>query len=156
MAREREVNMSEDIYSIDPRTIPWIPIIDGVAAKPLRFARDGAGWASIVRIDPGYRVPKHRHSGDVQGLVLRGRCRYDEDSPWLEPGTYLHEADGAEDEVLACPDVGAEILFMVSGPRVEYLDADGSSIHVDDQSSKQATYAAFCAERGLRPQDLRH
>jgi 2,4'-dihydroxyacetophenone dioxygenase len=148
--------MSEDIYSVDPGTIPWIPVIDGVAAKPLRFAGGGSGWVSIVRIDPGCRVPKHRHSGEVQGVVLSGRCRYTEDSPWLEPGTYLHEADGAEDEVLACPDSGAEILFMVAGPRVEYLGADGATIHVDDQQSKEAAYTAFCAERGLVPRDLKH
>jgi len=109
--------MSDDIYSVDPGTMPWIPVIDGVAAKPLRFASGGTGWASIVRIDPGCFVPKHRHSGEVQGVVLSGRCRYTDGSPWLEPGTYLHEADGAEDEVLACPDAGAEILFMVAGPR---------------------------------------
>jgi 2,4'-dihydroxyacetophenone dioxygenase len=148
--------MSKDIYSVDPGVMPWIPVVDGVAAKPLRFASKGTGWASIVRIDPGCRVPKHRHSGEVQGVVLSGRCRYTEDSPWLEPGTYVHEADGAEDEVLACPDAGAEILFMVAGPRVEYLDADGTVIHVDDQQSKEAAYAAFCAEHGLVPRDLKH
>lgn len=106
VARERKADMSKDIYSVDPGVLPWIPVIDGVAAKPLRFASGGTGWASIVRIDPGCRVPKHRHSGEVQGVVLSGRCRYTDGSPWLGPGTYLHEADGAEDEVLACPDAG--------------------------------------------------
>jgi hypothetical protein len=68
----------------------------------------------------------------------------------------VHESDGAVDEVLACPDAGAEILFMVAGPRVEYLGADGSTIHVDDQRSKEAAYATFCAERGLVLRDLKH
>jgi 2,4'-dihydroxyacetophenone dioxygenase len=146
----------DDIYSLHPDAMPWIPVVDGVAAKPLRFAADGNGWASVVRIDPGSRVPKHRHSGDVHGIVLRGRCRYSADAPWLEAGTYLHEADGAVDEVLACPDDGAEILFIVAGPQVEYLTDDGAPAHIDDQRSKQRTYSDFCARNGLPERDLRH
>ncbi|MEU1598436.1 cupin domain-containing protein [Streptomyces sp. NPDC005708] len=144
------------IYSHHPGTMPWIPVVDGVSAKPLRFTADGQGWASVVRIDPGSRVPRHRHTGDVQGVVLRGRCRYSPDDPWLEAGAYLHEADGAEDEVLACPEAGAEILFIVAGPRVEYLGDDGSVVHVDDQQSKRRAYAKFCTENGLQERDLHH
>lgn len=141
------------IYHVDPDQLPWIPVIDGVSAKPLRFTPEG-GWVSQVRIAPGARVPQHRHIGEVQGVVLQGRCRYDENSEWLGPGSYLHERDGTEDEVLGSPDEGAVILFVVSGPRVEYLDESGAIIHVDDQASKVASYESFCADQGVPSQDL--
>jgi hypothetical protein len=136
--------------------LPWIPVAAGVSAKPLRFAASGAGWVSIVRIDPGHAVPMHRHSGEVQGVVLEGRCQYRGESTWLEPGTYVHEADGAEDEIIACPTSGASILFIVQGPRVEYLDAAGIVSHVDDQKSKEASYVTYCTENSLEPASLWH
>jgi 2,4'-dihydroxyacetophenone dioxygenase len=112
--------------------------------------------SDIYHVDPGYRVPLHRHTGDLQGVVMRGRCRYSAESPWLEAGTYVHESDGAVDEILACPEAGPEIMFMVSGPRVEYLGDDGRVVQTDDQASKRSRYQEFCSEHGIAAQDLEH
>lgn len=148
-----------DIYSLDT-DIPWIPVIESVSAKPVRFTRNGKGWVSLIHIEPGGQIPGqiplHRHSGDVQGVVLRGVCRYADSSRLLTPGTYVHEADGTVDEILTVSDEPVEILYVVSGPKVEYLSHDGQVTHTDDQQSKRSAYERFCKADGTVARPLEH
>lgn len=145
-----------DIYIRRSDQVPWIPVIDRVSAKPIRFCRESAGWVSLVRIEAGGSVPLHRHTGAVQGFVLAGSCRYSGSDQVLTAGTYVHEPDGSVDEILAVGADGAEVLFLVDGPRVEYVDEQGAVVHVDDQASKRTSYRISCEQAGIEPEDLEH
>ena len=131
---------------------PWIPVGPGVSSKSLAFFRDGKGWVSLLRLDPGAHIPPHQHRGEVHGFVFRPA------PPWangavLGPGGYDYEPPGQVDTWMV---EGAEPLtglFVVRGA-VEYLDAEGNVVRAETTESKAKTYRRFCAERGLAPLDL--
>lgn len=133
--------------------LPWIPVAPGVSSKSLAFFRDGKGWVSLLRLEPGARIAPHRHRGEVHGFVLSGHRRLGPTGPVLSPGAYEYEPAGQVDTWMV---EGAEPftgLFVVRG-MVEYLDAEGKVVREETTASKAEAYRRFCAEQGLAPLDL--
>jgi 2,4'-dihydroxyacetophenone dioxygenase len=133
--------------------LPWIPVAPGITSKSLAFLRDGNGWVSLLRLDPGAEIPPHRHRGEVHGFVLSGRRRLGPTGPVLGPGAYEYEPAGQVDTWMVEGTEPLTGLFIVRGA-VEYLDAEGNVVREETTESKAETYRRFCAERGLRPLDL--
>jgi len=123
------------IRGFDTRSIDWIPLAPGAWYKPVRFAGDGEGWVSLVKLAPGASVPLHRHVGAVQGYNLQGRGRFVEQGVVTTPGTYTLEPPGTEDTLSVEGDEELIMLFVVDGP-VEYLHADGSVARRETQATK--------------------
>jgi anti-sigma factor ChrR (cupin superfamily) len=126
------------ISGFDTRSIDWIPLAPGAWYKPVRFAGDGEGWVSLVRLAPGAAVPRHRHVGAVQGFNLQGRGRFVEQGVVTTPGTYTLEPAGTVDTLVVEGDEELVMLFVVDGP-VEYLQADDSIARRETQETKLAS-----------------
>lgn len=131
---------------------PWMPVADGMSSKPLAFLPDQTGWAVLLRVEPGTRIGRHRHLGEVHGFVLSGRRRLS-DGRILGPGDFEYEPAGQIDSWAVEGDAPLVSFFVVRGP-VEYLDAEGRVIARDTAAAKADAYRRFCAEHGLAPRAL--
>lgn len=131
---------------------PWMPVAPGLTSKPLAFFPDESGWAVLLKVEPGTRIGRHRHLGDVHGFVLSGRRRLG-DGRVLGPGEFEHEPAGRIDQWSVEGGAPLVSLFVVRGP-VEYLDEFGRVLSRDTAAGKAETYRRFCAERGLVPAAL--
>jgi anti-sigma factor ChrR (cupin superfamily) len=136
----------------DSVNFPWMPVAPGMASKPLAFFPDNAGWAVLLRVEPGTRIGRHRHLGEVYGFVLSGRRRL-ADGRVLGPGDFEYEPAGQIDTWAVEGDAPLVSLFVVRGP-VEYLDAEGRVASRDTAAAKAEAYRRFCAEHGLAPTAL--
>jgi anti-sigma factor ChrR (cupin superfamily) len=135
------------IGAFDTRSIDWIPLAPGAWYKPVRFAADGEGWVSLVRLAPGAAVPRHRHVGAVQGFNLQGRGRFVEQDVVTTPGTYTLEPPGTVDTLVVEGDEDLIMFFVVDGP-VEYLQADDGIARRETQATKLASLGAHLAGPG--------
>jgi anti-sigma factor ChrR (cupin superfamily) len=62
-----------DLLTVRAGEGEWVETADpGVFVKPLYFDRVHETYTTLVRILPGARVPRHRHTGVEQCLVLEG------------------------------------------------------------------------------------
>jgi anti-sigma factor ChrR (cupin superfamily) len=131
---------------------PWMPVAPGLSSRPLAFFPDNAGWAVLLRVEPGTRIARHRHLGAVHGFVLSGRRRL-ADGRILGPGDFDYEPAGQIDAWSVEGDAPLVSFFVVRGP-VEYLDEDGRVTHRDTAPAKAELYRRYCAEHGLAPTAL--
>lgn len=127
------------ILGFDTASIDWIDLAPGAWYKPVRFAANGEGWVSLVKLAPGASVPRHRHVGAVQGFNLQGRGRFVEDDVVTTPGTFTFEPAGTVDTLVAEGDEELIILFTVDGP-VEFLAADDAVARRETQATKIRHY----------------
>lgn len=92
--------------------LDWKPAEPGVEHCFLRGSHD-AGTAVFYRIQPGYGLPRHKHVGAEDCLILQGSLR--DGSTDFHAGMYLHYAAGTEHrdfKVISDTDC---ILFVVHG-----------------------------------------
>ncbi len=92
--------------------IPWVERRPGVFWKVLWEDADGNHKAILVRYAPGAIVPRHRHVGDEQILVLEGEVA--DDTGTCTAGNYARRAPGCIHTVRSGP--GALVFAVTSGP----------------------------------------
>src|SRR4051794_23724742 len=51
----------------------WVPTTDSVAFRPLMFNVSQGYYINLLRVRGGGFLSRHRHSGPVHALVLKGR-----------------------------------------------------------------------------------
>jgi anti-sigma factor ChrR (cupin superfamily) len=135
------------IIRFDTAAVDWIPLAPGAWYKPVRFAANGEGWVSLVRLAPGASVPRHRHAGAVQGFNLQGRGRFVEDDIATTPGTFTFEPSGTVDTLVVEGDEELVMLFVVDGP-VEYLAGDDSVARRETQATKISSFEQVAGAAG--------
>jgi 2,4'-dihydroxyacetophenone dioxygenase len=133
--------------------VPWVPIGEGKAIRPLRFFREERGYVGILRVDPGVVVPLHRHTGDVHAFNLEGWRELDT-GEFVGPGGYVYEPRGNTDTWRAVGDEPVIVLVVVRGA-VEHLDDAGVVTHRHDSAHLQMLYRQYCAEHGIAAHVLR-
>ena len=131
---------------LDTHALPWIPLREGFAFKPLAFTHGAECWAILLRVDPGFSAKKHRHSGEVHAFHLSGRRALDSGTV-LGAGSYLYEPVGNVD---TWSSVGDEplVTFIVASGAVEYFGEDDTIVFRSDGKAMLETYRAFCAAHG--------
>lgn len=83
---------------------PWLP---GVSIKVLR-ERDGM-LSYLLRLQPGAKLPPHRHPVDEECVVLEGSVRVGSNHP-LGAGSYHLAHQGALHTAISSP--GGAIIFL--------------------------------------------
>ncbi len=133
-------------HPIDSERMPWIPMgPPGLAFKPLRFFRDG--WMYLFRLEPGTRIPRHRHTGEVHGFNLSGRRQLLDTGEVIGPGTYVHEPAGNVDSWQVVGDEPVVLHITVRGA-IEYLGDDGQVLKRVSSADRLETYRRWCQEHG--------
>lgn len=142
-----------DIYQFAEMALPWVPISERAAFKPLRFANDGSQWVNLVRIRAGGGIPRHRVTGGAHGYTLSGVWRDLVTGSVSASGSYTWEPPGTVHEAVVDSDTDMVALFLVTGT-IDYLDAAGEIVHRDTAATKAAALASFCQSIGAEVPNL--
>lgn len=114
----------------------WVPSTDRVAFKPILLAASQGYYVNLLRVRKAGVLSRHRHSGPVHAIVLRGRWYYLEHDWIAEQGSYAHEPAG-ETHTLYVPDDVEEMItwFHVTGGYT-YVDPKGVAEGYEDVFTK--------------------
>lgn len=132
--------------------LPWVPLSPGKSFKPLRFLREDRGFAELLRLEPGFGLPRHRHTGEVHALNLQGWRRI-HSGERVGPGDYVYEPPGNVDSWHVVGDTPLIVLTVVMGV-VEYLDDDGRVTRRYAAGDLLDLYHRHCVANGILPVDL--
>lgn len=123
---------------LDSEEADWVPQSPGVAFKPLLLNTSQGYYVNILRVRSAGVLSRHRHSGPVHALTLRGRWHYLEHDWVAEAGDYAFEPPG-ETHTLVVPDDVSEMmtLFHVTGGYT-YVDPWGVALDYEDVFTKLA------------------
>lgn len=130
----------------------WVPASRTVSFKPLLLCASQGYYVNLLRVRGAGVVSRHRHSGPVHALVLRGRWRYLEHDWVATEGGYAFEPAG-ETHTLVVPDDVPEMItwFHVTGGYT-YVDPQGVAQGYEDVFTKIAATRKHYAEIGLDEQ----
>jgi len=116
----------------------WIPQSADVSFKPLILSCSQGFYVNILRVRSSGVLSRHRHSGPVHALTLRGKWRYLEHDWVATAGDYAFEPPG-ETHTLVVPEDVTEMatLFHVTGGYT-YVDPHGAALGYEDVFTKLA------------------
>lgn len=139
-------------FATRPEDTAWMEIGEGRGLKLLRILPDDAGYAAIMRVDPGHAIPPHRHTGAVHAYNLKGSRRI-HTGDVIGPGGYVFEPPGNIDTWEAIGDEPCLILIVVEGD-VEYLTPEGHVAERYNAAGMRALHLKWSKAAGLRPFEL--
>jgi len=127
----------------------WVPQSPDVAFKPLILNVSQGYYVNILRVRRSGVLSRHRHSGPVHALTLRGKWRYLEHDWVASAGDYAFEPPG-ETHTLVVPDDVQEMatLFHVTGGYT-YVDPQGVALGYEDVFTKLENVARHYESLGL-------
>jgi quercetin dioxygenase-like cupin family protein len=140
-ARPQPFGMIPDIVIpavLDPHCDPrlWVPQSADVAFRPLLFNVTAGQYVNLLRVRRAGVLSRHRHSGAVHAVCLRGHWHYLEHDWVAHPGSFVFEPPG-ETHTLVVPDDVPEMitLFHVTGGYT-YVSPDGVAEGYEDVFTK--------------------
>ncbi|WCK55984.1 2,4'-dihydroxyacetophenone dioxygenase family protein [Aneurinibacillus sp. Ricciae_BoGa-3] len=141
--------------AIDLNEIPWIPQTERSWFKPVRFDLTTGSWINLLKVKPGGKVNRHRHTGGrVLAYTLQGEWRYLERTWEAKPGTFVYEPPGDIHTLVVDGEEDMITLFLLEGS-IQYLDDEDNIILQDDVFSKLKRYMEYCEENNLPIKDLK-
>ena len=114
----------------------WVPQAPDVTFRPLLFNTSNGYFVNILRVKRSGILSRHKHTGPVHALTLKGKWHYLEHDWWATEGGYSMEPPG-ETHTLEVPEGVEEtcILFHVTGAYV-YVDPYGKAERIEDVFTK--------------------
>jgi len=135
----------------------WVPYSPGAWFMPCFFDVSGGGFANILRITPGAKLPAHYHVSTVHAYTIQGTWYYAEHkAKWIaNPGTYVFETPGELHTLIVPADAKEDMMafFVLSGGLI-YINEDGSCKAYDDGFTLLAMAREHYKKVGLDPADL--
>ena len=135
------IGMISDVFvgaalDLDSDERDWVPQSKDVAFKPLILNVSQGYYINILRVRASGVLSRHRHSGPVHAITLRGKWRYLEHDWVATTGDYAFEPPG-ETHTLVVPDDVDEMatLFHVTG-NYTYVDPYGLALGYEDVFTK--------------------
>ena len=97
----------------------WIQVGQGAFVKTLFVDQHRGAVTSLIKLEPGARLPRHRHLGIEESVVIEGDCRVNGEV--FTPGDYRLAMAGTTDSELTTE---RGTLFLLIAPQeVEILEA---------------------------------
>lgn len=133
----------------------WAPLGNEVYSRPLCLNVTEGYYVHMLWVKRPGLINRHRHTGQVHVLTLKGHWHYPEKDWAAGPGTYVFEPPG-ETHTLIVPEGGADMMFMaqVRGA-LQYVDETGRVIGFDDVFTRLDTARLHYESVGLDP-DILH
>lgn len=130
----------------------WVPSTATVSFKPLLLCPSQGYYVNLLRVRGSGVVSRHRHSGAVHAMVLKGRWYYLEHDWVAEQHSYAFEPAG-ETHTLFVPEDVPEMItwFHVTGGYT-YVDPQGVAQGYEDVFTKIEATRKHYAAIGL-PED---
>jgi len=111
----------------------WIPYVENVWFQACHFNVTSGGFANILKVLPGAKLPAHYHISWVYGLTLRGSWHYLEHEWVATPGTFIFEPPGEAHTLTVDADAPE--------PMITYFVLSGGLIYVDNiENGKMVAY----------------
>jgi 2,4'-dihydroxyacetophenone dioxygenase len=140
--------------AIDIDDIPWVPQSERVWFKPVRFDLATGRWINLLKIKPGGKVNRHRHTGgQVMAYTIQGEWRYLERTWVAKPGTFVYEPPGDIHTLTVDGDEEMITLFILEGT-VQYLTDDDQIYYQDDVFTKLKLYREHCQANNIPEKNL--
>jgi anti-sigma factor ChrR (cupin superfamily) len=118
--RKKELSaIASPFLSIRAAEGHWRRMDEGVFIKTLHIDRVKDTVTSLVRLAPGGRLPRHRHRGVEESIVIEGDCRVNGDV--LLPGDYRRALEGSIDSEITTE--GGTLFLLVSPREIEILES---------------------------------
>jgi quercetin dioxygenase-like cupin family protein len=136
--------------------LPWADTGMGIEIKMMRVSVETGVWVTRNRFQPGVRIPRHRHTGPVEGYTLTGRWHYLEYDFWSTPGSYIYEPANSVHtlDVPADNTEPTDVLFVITGALLNLDDNDEVESVSDGPNTLAAYYALLDAQGIPRPQGV--
>jgi quercetin dioxygenase-like cupin family protein len=127
----------------------WVPTTATVSFKPLVLCASQGYYVNLLRVRQSGVLSRHRHSGPVHAIVLKGRWHYLEHDWFAEQGSYAFEPAG-ETHTLFVPEGVDEMItwFHVTGGYT-YVDPQGTAVGYEDVFTKIEAATRHYREIGL-------
>lgn len=106
---------------LDPDTLPWHNLVDGIDVKLLRASEETGTWTVLLNCSPGSSFARHKHLGAGEYYVVSGRMQYRAGE--AKTGDYGYEPLGAIHDHTFFPEQTL-LLFTNHGPVVFIDDED--------------------------------
>lgn len=139
--------MTETSPPIKTEDLPWMPLGDGIWARPLRF--HGEERALQLMVAPGVAIERHKHAGEVHAFNVAGSRRLNT-GEIAGPGAYVYEPPGNEDSWECIGDEPCIVQIVMSG-RLTYTGETGEALDYVDTSKLRSLYLDWCRENGHEP-----
>ncbi|WP_420476332.1 2,4'-dihydroxyacetophenone dioxygenase family protein [Noviherbaspirillum sp. ST9] len=111
------------------KDVPWTPwVMPGTYFKLFCVNYQTGGFTTLLKIDPDFRAPVHRHLGAAEAYILEGGFYYDEDDQGMA-GDYTYEAGGITHEPYSTH--GCVMFAIVHGPNVGLDDNGNPNFAID-------------------------
>lgn len=144
------------VRHVGAEDVPWVDVGMGVELKLMRYDASRGTWILGNRFAPGVQLPRHRHTGPVEGFTLSGRWHYLEYDFTSAAGSYIYEPANSV-HTLHVPEDNTsptEVLFVIEGALLN-LDTDGNVESVFDGQGALEVYMAMLEEQGIgRPNGI--
>jgi quercetin dioxygenase-like cupin family protein len=129
--------------------LPFVTYQEGVTFQLLQADIQAGLWVARVRMRPGATIQRHKHTGEVFALTLKGAWKYLEYPEVNTAGSYLFEPAGSI-HTLHALDSNADITeawFAIRGANLN-LDEQGNVESVLDAAAALEIYLARCQAEG--------
>lgn len=97
----------------------WNQVGKGAFVKILFVDPHRGAVTSLIKLEPGARLPRHRHLGIEESVVIEGDCRVNGEV--FTPGDYRRAMGGTTDSEVTTE--RGTIFLMIAPPEVEILEA---------------------------------
>jgi 2,4'-dihydroxyacetophenone dioxygenase len=141
----------QETLHVGAEDLPWMEAGDGSALQLLHVDLAQGLWISKTRVPPGYRVPKHYHTGLVFAVTLQGQWFYAETPEAVNsPGSYLFEPAGSLHTLCSPKDQEGDTIawFAIYGANIN-VDDDHKITSVFDARAVLDIYRGYCEALGL-------
>ena len=132
----------------------WVPTSDSVSFKPLLLNTSAGYYVNLLRVRKSGVLSRHRHTGTVHAVVLKGRWFYLEHDWVAEEKSFAFEPPGETHTLFVPEDVTEMItLFIVHGGYT-YVDPYGKATGYEDVFTKLESTRAHYKNIGIPESEL--
>lgn len=165
LGMSNSINMTDIEYNLQPNAplyvngdtphfFEWYP---NIFIKILHCDPNTGNWAVILKAEPGAHLNIHHHLGTVYGYTLSGVWGYQETSEeWMNTaGDFMLVTTGAKHTFYVPQDSpqAMEAFFIIYGA-LEFVDANGKTIAIEDWISISRKYYQWCKDNNIVPYDV--
>jgi len=132
----------------------WVPMNESVSFRPLLLAVSAGYYVNLLRVRRSGVLSRHRHSGAVHALVLKGRWYYLEHDWVAEQGAYAFEPPGETHTLYVPEDVDEMITWFHVQGGYTYVDPMGEAVGYEDVFTKLEAARRHYRAMGLPDSEL--
>lgn len=106
------------IHSVKFDEGKWTQLAKGVFVKTLFVNRENDTITWLVKLEPGARFPRHRHTGVEESVIILGDCHVNGQT--LAPGDYRRALAGTTDSEITT--ITGTTYLVIAPRKVEILE----------------------------------